>query len=187
MSHMVCVDIDDLVSCLLDNATGEIVETEVIRIKRESFLSKYNKKTGWYIDWNALLKENEIYALVIKGTVAIQGLIAVRPDVDMQTAFITWMVAAPHNNSFLLKEGEKKRYNGVGGHLFAIASQLSCRYGFGGAVSGFAASQELMEHYCNVFDAEPICMLHPYQFFIPEKSGTKIREVYTYEWTDETL
>lgn len=43
---MVCVEIDDLVSCLLDNATGEIVETEVIRIKRKSFLSKYNKKTS---------------------------------------------------------------------------------------------------------------------------------------------
>ena len=184
---MICVDIDELVSCLLDNETGEIVETEVIRVKRESFLSKYNKKTKWYIEWKDLLNENEIYALVIKGTVSIQGLIAVRPDENMKTSFITWMVAAPHNNPLFLKDGEKKRYNGVGGHLFAIASQLSCKYGFGGAVSGFAANQELMEHYCDVFDAEPICMLHPYQIFIPEESGEKIREVYTYDWTDEIL
>lgn len=35
--------IDDLTPCLKDNSTGELVETEVIRIRRKSFLSKYNK------------------------------------------------------------------------------------------------------------------------------------------------
>ena len=45
---MITVFIDDLTPCLIDNTTGEIVETEVIQIKRKSFLDKYNSKTGWY-------------------------------------------------------------------------------------------------------------------------------------------
>ena len=40
---MICVDIDVLTPCLQDALTGENVETEVIRIKRSSFLQKYNK------------------------------------------------------------------------------------------------------------------------------------------------
>lgn len=40
----ISVWIDETVPCLKDNRTGEIVETEVIRIRRKSFLSKYNKK-----------------------------------------------------------------------------------------------------------------------------------------------
>lgn len=36
--------IDELTACLKDNSTGELVETEVIRIRRKSFLSKYNKR-----------------------------------------------------------------------------------------------------------------------------------------------
>lgn len=38
---MIYVDIDEFSPCLIDNTSGEIVETEVIRIKRRSFLSKY--------------------------------------------------------------------------------------------------------------------------------------------------
>lgn len=70
---MICVEIDELTPCLIDNETGDIVETEVIRIKRKSFLAKYNKSTGWYENWSDLARENEIYAVVVKGTVSIQG------------------------------------------------------------------------------------------------------------------
>lgn len=181
---MICVEIDELVPCLIDNETGEVVETEVIRIKRASFLSKYNKKTDWYVNWADLLKENEVYAIVLKGTVAIQGLIALRPDDNMRAVFITWMVAAPHNNPEI---SSQKRYNGLGGHLFAVAAKRSDDFGYDGATTGFAANQELMQHYCSTFNAEAICMLHPYQIFIPEEEGAKIQEVYNYDWTDEVI
>ncbi len=176
--------IDTMTPCLKDAETGEIVDTEVIRIRRSSFLRKYNRKNGWYVNWNELLKENEIYALVIHGSVNIQGLLAVRPDVSMASAFVTWMCAAPENNPEMTLQ---KKYEGVGGHLFAIAAQCSFNYGFEGAISGFAADRKLMEHYCKVFDAEPICMLHPYQIFISEAGGARIKEVYDYEWTDEII
>lgn len=66
-----------------------------------------------------------------------------------------------------------KRYTGVGGYLFAIAAQRSEESGYGCAVSGFATNRQLMEHYCDKFEAEAICTLHPYQIFIPENAEKK--------------
>jgi hypothetical protein len=43
---MLTVRIDELTPCLKDNNTGELIDTEVIRIRRTSFLQKYNKKNG---------------------------------------------------------------------------------------------------------------------------------------------
>ena len=62
---MINVIIDEFTPCLKDAKTGELVQTEVIRIKRETFLRKYNRKTGWCINWASLITENEIYALVV--------------------------------------------------------------------------------------------------------------------------
>lgn len=74
---------------------------------------------------------------------------------------------------------------GVGGHLLAIASDRSMEYGYGGAMSGFAADQKRMEHFVTRYGAEPICQLHPFQIFFDEESAQRIREVYTYEWADD--
>jgi hypothetical protein len=40
---MINVLIDEFTSCLKDAENGDIVETEVIKVKRKSFLSKFNK------------------------------------------------------------------------------------------------------------------------------------------------
>lgn len=179
---MICVDIDELTPCLKDNLTGEIIDTEVIRLMRKSVLAKFTKENCWYVNWIELAEEAEIYALVIKGTFSIQGLIAVHDDTASKTAFIDWAVASPENNTQFYPE---KKYNGVGGHLFAIAAEKSIQYGYGGAISGFAANRALMDYYIKEFAAYPICQLHPYQIFIDEEQGQKIREVYSYEWTNE--
>ena len=102
----------------------------------------------------------------------------------MQGVFITWMCTAPLNNKQL---GNEPRYVGVGGHLFAIAAQKSMDYGFGGAITGFAANMDLVQHYCRAFHAEHIGMLHEYQIFIDEKPAQELVEVYDYEWTDEEV
>lgn len=44
--------IDGLTPCLKNVKTGDVVETEVVRVKRKSFLSKFNERTGWYVDWS---------------------------------------------------------------------------------------------------------------------------------------
>ena len=84
---MICIDIDELSPCLQDTLTGEYVNTEVIRLKRQSILSRFNSKNGWYVNWRELAENDEIYALVLEGTFSIQSLVAVRPDEDSQTAF----------------------------------------------------------------------------------------------------
>ncbi len=79
------------------------------------------------------------------------------------------------------------KYTGVGGHLFAIAADKSVEYGFDGVITGHAANMDLVRHYCEIFKAEHIAMLHPYQIAIYEKEADNIRKVYDYEWTDEEI
>ncbi len=182
--YMINVYIDEFTPCLKDGKTGELVQTEVIRVRRKSFLKKYNKKNGWYVNWASLAEENEIYALVVEGSVDIQGLVAVAPDKDMRAMYIAWMCTSPDNNKLLTDD---VRYFGVGGHLFAIAAQKSVDYGYDGYVYGFAANKELLDHYVQVFNGEAIGVLHPYQFAIDESNAKKIMEVYDYDWTDEEV
>ena len=76
--HEIDVLIDVFTPCLKDILTGEVVNTEVIRIRRKSFLSKFNRKSGWYVNWGKIVEEYEVYALVLEGTVDIQGLVALQ-------------------------------------------------------------------------------------------------------------
>ncbi len=181
---MINAYIDEYTPCLKDSQTGDILETEVIQIKRKSFLSKFNTKNGWYVNWASLLNENEIYALVIKGSVDIQGLIALKPIEDYKAVYVTWLCTAPHNNPMIVVN---KKYIGVGGHLFAIAVNRSIKNGYNGAITGNAANMDLLKHYCNVFNATHLGIIHPYQFFIDEQYAQKISEIYKYEWTDDVL
>ena len=181
---MINVLIDEFTPCLKDASTGELVQTEVIRIKRKSFLKKYNKRNGWYTNWEKLADENEIYALVVEGTVDIQGLIAVAPQKDMQAVYISWMCTAPQNNKLITDD---VKYYGVGGHLFAIAAKKSIDFGYDGYMYGFAANEDLLKHYVTKLNAEVIAMLHPYQFAVDEENAKQIMEVYDYVWTDEEV
>lgn len=94
------------------------------------------------------------------------------------------MCTAPSNNKALC---DNPKYSGVGGHLFAIAADKSMEYGFEGVVVGYAANAELVDHYCKVFKAEHIAMLHPFQIAIYEEESAELRGVYDYEWTDEEI
>ena len=82
---------------------------------------------------------------------------------------------------------DEKKYLGVGGHLFAIAVDRSIEAGYDGVVTGNAADIELVNHYCEVFGAIHLGIIHPFQFFIDEVNAKRIKEVYDYEWTDEEL
>lgn len=68
---MIHFRVDQLTPCLKEYDTGEIYDTEVISLKRKSFLSKFNRKTGWYINWGKFNDEVQVYALVLKGTMDI--------------------------------------------------------------------------------------------------------------------
>lgn len=181
---MIDVFIDELTPCLKDTETGELIQTEVIQIKRKSFLKKFTKSNGWSTKWNKLVDSAEVYALVIKGTVDIQGLVALSASYPMNAVYVNWMCASPNNNKQIV---DKPQYYGVGGHLFAIAVQKSNDFGFGGDLTGFAANKELLKHYIDVFNADFLGILHPYQFAITGENSQKIMEAYDYEWTDEAI
>ena len=177
-----CLDlwIDEIVPCLKDTKTGELKETVVFKIESRSYLKKFREKDGWHINWNEIPRDVEVYALALHDSHEIQGLVGIRNDKDAQAGYIHWACTAPHNNKH--EFGEQK-YEGVGGHLFAIAIEKSIEWGYRGVVHGFAANADLVRHYIKAFGAEHIGMLHPFQIMIGEEEARKIQEVYSFEWS----
>lgn len=176
--------IDDFTPCLKDTLTGEVLNTEVIRIRRKSFLNKFNRKNGWYVNWGKIVEDCEVYALVLEGTVDIQGLVALQPKDELKAMYIAWMCTAPQNNPQMT---DSPKYAGVGGHLFAIAGSESVKDGFGGAVYGYAANQKVLNHYIEKLHAVHIGILHPYQFGVFEEEMQEIIQLYTYAYTGEEI
>ena len=74
----------------------------------------------------------------------VQGLIGLRNDKVMNAAYIYWVCVAPQNN---FHDTGRKKYIGVGGHLFAIAVDKSFKWGYSGDVYGFASCRELPPGY----------------------------------------
>ncbi len=182
---MITFTIDALTPCLKETTTGEIYETEVIRLKRKSFLAKFNKRTGWYVNWSKFGDDVEVYALVLKGTVDVQGLLAITCDDLAKAVHIEWACTAPWNNK--IQDGTQ-RYQGVGGHLFAIAAELSFKYGYEGYIFGEASSEKVFDYYVEEFQAMQISTSYePYRFMIDGENTQKLMEVYNYEWTEEEL
>ncbi len=176
-----CINIwiDEIVPCLKDTVTGEMKETVVFKIESRSYLKQYTEQNGWQINWIELPADVEVYELALKDTKEIQGLVAVKNDVNSRAAFLHCACTAPQNNKH---DFGKQKYSGVGGHLFAIAADKSVQWGYEGAMHGFALNKELLEHYMEKFNAEFLGMLHDYQFFINEINAKKLLEVYNYEW-----
>lgn len=176
-----CLDIwiDSLVSCLKDTETGEMKDTVVFKIESRSYLKKFRENNGWHINWSKIPRNVEVYALALHDNNEIQGLIGIRNDNNADAVYIHWACTAPQNNKH---EYGRQKYEGVGGHLFAIAADKSLEWGHGGAVYGFAANEELLNHYLRTFNGEYIGILHKYHFWIPEESAKLLLEVYHYEW-----
>jgi len=181
---MITFEIDEFTSCLKDSVTGEILETEVIELKRKSLLSRFNKRNGWYVNWGQFRSGIRVFALVLKGTFDIQGLVAVEPDEEAGALHIVWACTAPQNNKNQSPFGFQK-YIGVGGHLFAIAADLSEKFGFDGFLYGEAMNEKLMHYYMEEFGAIPLAREHPFSIGFTDTATKKIREVYDYVWTDE--
>lgn len=75
---------------------------------------------------------------------------------------------APHNF------GHEGRYEGVGGHLFAIACKLSLDAGCDGYVA-FTAKTNLIEHYQETLNAK---VLNGQRMFIDENVAKELIEKY---------
>lgn len=128
--------IDELTDCLVERSTGDIVETDYI--ERETAIKK-NEYAGWKFDWSITQKAGyTIYELFVSGDDTVQGRISLK--IDGGVANVDIVETAPHNYS------HNGKYQGVGGHLFAIACQISLEAGCDGVVA-FDSKSDLVEYY----------------------------------------
>ena len=168
------IEIDKFTSCLVDRITGEIIDTNYSIVKKSELKSL--KKKGWNFNWLAEdLSDATIYKLTLKNDDEIQGLIAVNDYPKDKALYINLAESAPSNI------GLNKKYEGVGGHLFAIAAQVSLLKGYGGFLFLDAKNTELVEYYSQKFGAILLGMPHPYRMFIDEENAQKLLKIYTLE------
>lgn len=94
---------------------------------------------GWKFDWSKTEKNGyNIYELFLANDDTVQGRISLR--IDGGVANVEIVETAPHNY------GHMGKYEGVGGHMFAIACQISMEAGCDGVVT-FTSKTNLVEYY----------------------------------------
>lgn len=175
-SGTIDIEVDEFVPCLKDAETGEILPTEVARIPRKR-LREFTEADGWGVDWKDRPKDEYTLGVFLKGDDAPQGLISLKPV--RGGLYMAFASTAPHNNKQIT--GGKKKYIGVGGHLFAAAVKESLRLGHNGAVYGFAKNEELLRYYIREFGAIPAPVIHQFQFFIADEAAQNLIDTYNYE------
>lgn len=166
------IEIDKFTPCLVEANTGRIVNT-AYGVAENCELQNLQKQ-GWNFDWTADdLKKSTVYKLTLENENTMQGLVAVTDYPKDKALYINIAESAPHNI------GHAKQYEGVGGHLFAIAANESLKKGYGGFLFLDAKNPELVRYYREKFGATLLGMPHPYRMFIDEDSARKLLDTYT--------
>ena len=132
-------EIGKLTSSIENTLTGEVFETEIIRLRRSD--QALIKKKDWQFDWFEELnnKKREVHGLVTRENPTIlHGLVSFASNID-------------HIHMYLLENatpnrGNKKLYDGVALNLVAFVCKSAFERGFEGAVA-FIEKSALMEHY----------------------------------------
>ncbi len=161
---LVDIQIDKFTDCLVERATGSIVDTNYIErssvIRKKDFL-------GWKFDW-AITQRNgyHIYELFVNGDNTVQGRVSLK--IGGGVANVDIVETTPHNY------GHTGKYLGVGGHLFAIACQVSLENGCDGVVA-FDSKSDLVEYYKKELNAVEI---YPRRMVIFEDAAQMILDRY---------
>jgi len=165
--------VDKLTPCLVDVATGRVLQTTFC-LADEVDISGLTEK-GWLFDWaDEELRKTNIYKLLIKGNDTVQGLVSA--EVIRGAVYVHLVESAPHNR------GANKKYEGVGGHLFAIAMKLSVVNGFGGYVFFEAKNLELVQHYAEMLGASRLpTRVHEYRMEVEVEQSRRIIDEYALE------
>jgi hypothetical protein len=142
--------IDKITASIEERVTGKNFATDVLLVTAQE-VRTINKKDGWYFNWKAEYRQpsHQVFKLVKRGDLQIQGLISLEPIQDQQYIEMYLIETAPHNY------GSGKEYLGVVGNLVAFACKMSFEAGFGGFVA-FTAKTELVHHYIQTLDAQVI-------------------------------
>lgn len=161
--------IDKFTPCLEEAKSGKIVQTSY-SLATEKELSSLK---GWNFNWtDKSLNNSKIYKLIAENSDEIQGLIALTDFKRNNAVYVNLAESAPHNI------GKQKIYNGVGGHLFAIAVKKSVDLGYGGYIFMDAKNAELVEHYKQTLGALLLGRPHPYRMIIDEENAVKLLNTY---------
>lgn len=165
----VSIEIDEFTPCLVEKSSGRIVDTQYSLATKEDLMLK-----GWNFNWNSKDLDNaEIYKLTLENDSVIQGLLAINDEPSNYAIYLKLVESAPHNT------GKNKKYDGVGGHLFAIAAQKSIEKGYGGFVYFEAKNPSLVKHYKEKFGAKHIGGVHQYRMVIDEDAAQILLKKYT--------
>lgn len=166
------LEIDKFTPCLVRKSSGEVVNTKYSIADTNEL--KFLTKKGWKFNWRSKdLKDSVVYKLCLENDTEIQGLIAVTDYPRDRALYINIAESAPHNF------GKDKQFEGVGGHLFAVAVNESVKKGYDGFLFLDAKNMELVSYYQEKFGATLLGMPHPYRMFIDEESAKKLLEIYT--------
>ena len=164
--------VDKFTPCLENTSTGELVSTFYEKATKEEL----SDLKGWKFNWlDEDLEKAEISKLCIVGDKNIQGLVALTDFKRDKAIYVNLAESAPRN------VGKHKKYNGVGGHLFAIAANMSYKKGYGGFIFMDAKNTELVEHYSKTLGAVLLGRPHPYRMFVDEEKAVKLLNAYTLE------
>ena len=165
--------IDKMTPCLVEVATGKVHQTTFSIAKTVDLNNLQANK--WLFDWSdSNLAYCNVYKLQVEEDEEIQGLVAA--EVVRGAVYVHLAESAPYNQM------PNKKYEGVGGHLFAIAIKLSLAMGFGGYVYFEAKNQKLADHYVNSFGARLLrTRLHEYRMEIDEDMAHTLIDKYTVE------
>lgn len=168
------IEIDVFAPCLFDVEAGVNVDTQYKRAMSAELEGL--RKQGWLFNWrHSSLSRSEVYKLTLRGDNSIQGLVAIEKQEKNLAYHLSLAESAPHN------KGAHKRYEGVGGHLFAIAAKKSMEAGFGGFIYFEAKNMELVRHYQEKFGAYLIGRPHEYSMVIDENAAQTLLGAYTLE------
>ncbi len=132
-------EIDKLTNSIENILTGEIFETEIVRLKPENV--QLLKRSRWQFNWRTELKNEhrEMYALVtIENPSILHGIMTIE---DLGDHFFLHLIESASFN-----KGHTKLYAGVLPNLVAFACKKSFEKGYGGSLA-FVAKSALVKHY----------------------------------------
>lgn len=179
---MINIIIDELTNCLEVRNTGEIVDT-YYKKRRKKFTDEEIAKMhedGWSnnFNWKEVQDDGyQVYELRTKKDDEIQGYIALKHHEKDYYTFVPLVESAPWNR------GSNGIYNGVGGHLFAIACKESWDNGNEGYVM-FESKTDLVEHYMQTLSATIVNPRTPIKLLLDTKTAAKLIKKYFFSKED---
>jgi hypothetical protein len=162
------VEIDEFTPCLVERATGKIINTRYFHISQNDLKQLKDWKFNWQSIYNT--PNCEVSALCLENSNNIEGVIAYMPKKENASVYVLNVETAPHNYGHLGK------YYGVGGHLFAIAIKKSIESGYGGHIY-FSAKTKLIDYYKEMLGAR-VVMSNSNTMEVSEHQAMKVYERY---------